>query len=90
LDASNGNRIQSIYSPTLLFTLYPKSIILDASNNVIAACSREDAYFVFKVAMDPSVSATTYAIKESSSVGESGAYALISDGNNGYYVSGYI
>ncbi len=41
--------------------------------------------------MNPSVAATTYAIKEAPSVGASGAYALISDGNlGGYYVSGYI
>lgn len=40
--------------------------------------------------MNPSVAATTYAIKEASSVGKSGAYALISDGNSGYYVSGLI
>jgi hypothetical protein len=40
--------------------------------------------------MNPSVAATTYAIKEASSVGKSGAYALISDGNSGFYVSGLI
>ena len=40
--------------------------------------------------MNPSVAATTHAIKEAPSVGKSGAYALISDGNFGFYVSGYI
>lgn len=68
--------------------MYPKSIILDSSNNVIGAIDKDSKYFVFKLGF--SSTKTSFAYEGDNSNKEDNAFAIISDGGAGYYATGYV